>query len=255
AQKCTGKAKKPVFLFAHHVVKGPWRLPKDGARLSRELGRAAVMRAWARPEHPDTVLKPSLLRHPDTQGVYLVTDALHRPETEDHPWVIEAESVSVSLVGPRTLQVVSRASTGVVRVSDRVKAEPEYLQAHPEVWEHLVHRCLLGCGDSGLHNMLVRPSDDRAIGVDLDENRRLQTLDELPEAWMGLLFKSRPSRKTRDALERARQTHHRWLVGLIAHLGQVCDDDVTRALFEEHGLEPRETQAILARIASSLLAY
>ena len=231
AQKCTGRYKKPVFLFPDKVVKGPWTLPKDCGRLNRELGRAALMRYWAL--HPPGVLRPALFER-SGGGVYLVTPALFLSPTSQRPWEIESRCRSVSEVGPRNLEVVARRSLGVVRVSDRVKKDPSYLLDTPEVWEHLIHRYLLRCGDSGLHNMLVRPTDDRAIGLDLDENRH--TSREDPRNIFSLLFKSPPAKKLRPVLQKSLLAQREAIDAILTRLKCIHDDKKSRQTLEGHGL-------------------
>ena len=234
AQKCTGGAKKPVFLFPDKVVKGPWRLPEDAERLNRELGRALLMRHWALPETECPVLLPCLFAHNENQRVYLVTDALYPLPSNENRWVVESVSKSVSKVGPRILEVISRESTGVVRVSDRVRKQPTFLFEAPEIWEHLIHRCLLKCGDSGLHNMMIQPSTDRVVGVDLDENRN--TAREDPSDWTSLLFKSRPAKKLLPFLEQSLEIHREYIARLIGYLEKRCFDSRTSQILQEHGL-------------------
>lgn len=217
AQKCTGRAKKPVFLFPTKVVKGLWFLSQEGdrVRVQRELGRTALISAWALPNNPCPVVVPRVFAEASQKAVYLVWEALYPAPTPERPWEIESRSQSVSAVGPRTLEVVSRASNGVVRVSDRAKQEPAYLIAAFGIWEHLVHRCLLQCGDSGLHNMLVHPTYDCVVGVDLDEWRNRA---EQRDSWWSLLFRKPPAKKWMGYLEQGVQTYAEELQALLAHL-------------------------------------
>jgi hypothetical protein len=235
AQKCTGRAKRPVFLFPSAVVKGPWRPEEDADRLNRELGRAALMRYWALPSTPCAVLESCVCEHPQTGDVYLVTPALYAPPTAARPWVFEGVFRSASAYGPRWLEVVSRASVGVVRVADRVREQPHYLDDAAEVWEHLIHRFLLGCGDSGLHNMLINPANDRAVGVDLDEHRGDERLD--PSDWRSLLFKRLPARALMPVIEGSWRAHRPILAAILTQLDARCLDAHSLALLHLHDLD------------------
>ena len=188
AQKCTGKAKRPVHLMPDKVVKGPWRRAEDRAPLLREIGRATLMRQWAT-EGGATVLEPTLWSDPDApEHVYVVTRALYTSDALDSASISDPVK-SASGFGPSQLEVVDRASLGVERVSDLARRDPDVLVRHPEVFEHLIHRFLLGVGDSGLHNMLL--VDSVVVGVDLDERR-----GSWPSTgpWMDLLFKAKPAK-------------------------------------------------------------
>lgn len=251
AQKCTGRSKKPVFLFPTKVVKGPWLFPTDRDRLLRELGRSALMEYWALPENPCPVVPPRLFQCPKTGGVYLVTPALYPPPTEVKPWVIESESRSVSGVGPAILRVVGRASTGVIRVSDRVAEEPSYLLKHPAIWEHLSHRHLLHCGDSGLHNMLVRASDDHPVGIDLDENRGDPTAP-LEPSWEILLFKKPPAKGLFPILLQSLKQYQGTLARILSSLEAKIADTTTAGLLAEHRLHLHGPEARLQALRIAL---
>jgi len=252
AQKCTGGAKKPVFLFPDKVVKGPWHLPIDALRLNRELGRSALMRHWALPETECAVLEPALFAHPDNESVYLVTPALYPKPMSPDAWEVESVSRSVSKVGPRILEVISRASTGVIRVSDRVRKEPGYLLHSPEIWEHLIHRCILECGDSGLHNMMVAPDTDKAVGVDLDEMRN--THREKPNEWMTLLFKSPPARKLHPYLQESLDKYQSHIKEVLRRLEGRCFDERSGQILQEHNLQEGNWQERIGWLRGALLA-
>lgn len=251
AQKCTGRAKKPVFLLPDKVVKGPWHLPYEANRLRRELGCAALMKHWALPEHPKPVLQASLYEHTATARVYMVTGALYPAPTAAAPWEIESDSRSVPGVGPRRLLVVSRASTGVVRVSDRLREEPGYLLDAPEVWEHLIHRCLLQCGDSGFHNMLIDPLSERAVGIDLDEKRRDCDADD----WVSMLFKRPPARKLWPMMAASLEVHKATIEAIFARLEERCEDDVSDTIVAQHQLVRGDWGAQIRQLRLALEAY
>ncbi|MBU51559.1 MAG: hypothetical protein CL920_22945 [Deltaproteobacteria bacterium] len=232
AQKCTGKAKKPVFLFPDKIVKGPWRPEREHQRINRELGRSELMACWSLPEYPSTVLQPSCFAEIPTGDVYLVWPALY-PSEQAEKWVFQPVCRNVSAVGPRQLRVVERASTGVIRVSDHVKKQPRYLFEHPECWEHLMHRYVLQAGDSGLHNMLIRPSDRRCIGIDYDENRKD---DAHCDDWFEMMFKAKPAKSIMPALLESLQVHREHLRVVLTRLEESCASKECQAIAEAHGL-------------------
>jgi len=231
AQKCTGRAKRPVHLMPERVVKGPWRLDEDRAPLLRELGRAHLMRSWAIPDG-SWVLESVLWPDPLSPGdVFVVTPALYTPDALAGAEVSEPVK-SASGFGPRMLEVVDRASLGVVRLSDAARRDPEVLVRHPELFEHLIHRFLLGAGDSGLHNMLL--VDSVVVGVDLDERR-----GSWPSTgpWMDLLFKAKPAKALHPYL--ARSLAQGWDVvdACLTHLAAEIDSEPTREVIEAAGLD------------------
>jgi hypothetical protein len=237
AQKCTGRAKRPVHLMPRKVVKGPWRLVEDRAPLLREVGRAALMRQWATPDGA-AVLEPALWPDDASPGhVYVVTRALYTPEALEGADV-SAPVSSASGFGPRQLEVVDRASLGVERVSDLARRDPEVLVRHPEVFEHLIHRFLLGAGDSGLHNMLL--VDGVVVGVDLDERR-----GSWPARgpWMELLFKATPARALHPYLARALDEGWRVIDACVTHLIDAVDARETQEVIDAAGLELVEDAA------------
>lgn len=232
AQKCTGRAKKPVFLFPTKVVKGPWDLEKDAHRLRREFACVEWMNAWTLSKESIPVLTPSLYIHPKNQKGYVVYPALYAGQAHPEEWVLQSESRSVSNVGPRILKVATRESLKVVRVRDRVQKMPEYLLNHPEIWEHLIHRYVLECGDSGLHNMMIDPNTDCAIGVDLDERRNVENEDS--KHWMSLLFKAAPAKKIQPYLIESLALHQAFILDVIEHILRCFQTSETQSLAEEY---------------------
>jgi hypothetical protein len=251
AQKCTGRAKKPVFLLPRHVVKGPWHLPDEAERINRELGRLALMEHWLCPEGFSQVALPKLFPHRGNQCVYLVTPALYEAPGDGTleglaMWDIATSSRSASRFGPRWLDVVARETVGVVRVTDRVQVDPDYLSANPGIWEHLMHRFLLKCGDSGLHNMLVHPACERPVGLDVDENRNVD--NERDDEWLSLFFKSRPARRLVPLIEQSWVVHREVIGGIVRHLQQRVFDQRTGELIKMHQLDVSDLSERMARL-------
>jgi len=253
AKKCTGRAKKPVLLFEHMIAKGPWRTYADQRRLRRALGRVALMRHWATDAYPDVVRAPRIFRHPNGD-LYWVEPALYDPPDPKHPWRIEEECASASSVGPRILQIVSNTSTRVVNVGHRARVQLTYLDNHPEVWEHLIHRFLVGCGDSGLHNMLVCPASQDAVGIDLDENR--STRPRKPSAafpWLRMLFRKSPSARILSLLEASRVRHRALLAQTLEHLRQRARDATSQQLAVCYHQDLSDVEARLDALTPALL--
>lgn len=248
AQKCTGRSKKPVFLLPDKVVKGPWHLPFEKERLNRELGRLALMSYWLSEHEYTNILLPVLYPHEENQRIYLVTPALYKAPGDGTlrglaSWEVATSSRSASAVGPKWLDVIDRSTLGVVRVSDRVGQDPIYVLEQPGVWEHLLHRYILECGDSGLHNMLVAPETHRPVGLDVDEQRN--TNNEVTGDWVSCLFKRAPAKRTMPWLERSWRAHQELLRDVIAALTSKAHDDTSTSIARRHDLDH---SAMLKRI-------
>ena len=192
AQKRTSRWKKFVFVGEEVIKKGPYKMDEESLALARRnVAILSLLQDICQlPECLRTDL-PILREEIDkTGGVYLIYKNVGRRPSEE-----DSEIASTKI--DKDVRVLRRG-TFVDRVSDCEKLSGPTEGVARASLQHLYFRYLMGVGDSGTHNILIRrdvnASGREVAGIDLEErrNRRvdLREKDELASMW--LLFK-RPS--------------------------------------------------------------
>lgn len=187
AQLKTAKFKKAVFIVEDLVFKGPYSC--DDPRLLNNLKLTYAIQLleevlnlpeWARGSLP----WDGIACWEDDQ-YYLV--ARNVGKTENIP--VEMASSKIETDVP----IVPRGGC-VLRVSDAEKNGRLTEDIKIATLQHLYFRFLLGIGDSGTHNVLIRDdykSTGRLIaGIDLEENRTIKD----KKSRLACLFKKEPSK-------------------------------------------------------------
>jgi hypothetical protein len=188
AQRRTAKFKKSVYVVDELVFKGPYSLDDsaliNSIRHTHALGlleNALHMPEWRKGSLPWEFLGVS----PDDQ-CYLIAPNVGRWRN------MSFETVTTKI--EKDVKVVPRRSH-LMRVSDIEGTDQLTNQIKMATLQHLYLRFLLGIGDSGTHNVLVRKDHDRSgrviAGVDLDERRRESRM----RLRLDCLFKKSPSKK------------------------------------------------------------
>ena len=178
AQRCTSKHKPPTKITGRLVVKGPYTVESRAVRLVQY--RTSRLLAWG--AEPTTV-PVSIQRDEATGYQYLVFPVL--------PGSIARRCQNVVYYQwhlPRGSPAM-RPGVGYVAVrhpSDAWQQGSELVKSQFDsitdaMWlatfQHLLLRFVLGCGDSGLWNMLMCPSRDMVYGFDLEDVRKQSLSD------------------------------------------------------------------------------
>ena len=189
-QKKTGKYKKVVYIVGDLVFKGPYTLDDKSLKyLIRNLKftyalqlleEALKLPEWAR----GSLLWDGIACWEDDR-YYLVAPNVGK--TREIPFDIVSGSLETDV------PVVPRGGC-VMRVSDAEKNGRLTDEIKIAALQHLYFRFLLGIGDSGTHNVLLREDSEitgRLIaGIDLEENRAIKD----KESRLAHLFKKAPSK-------------------------------------------------------------
>jgi hypothetical protein len=188
AQKRTAKFKKSVYVVNELVFKGPYRLDDPGLINSIRYTHALVlletllhMPEWQRGSLPWEFLGVS-----QDDNFYLAAPNVGRWRN------ISFETVTTKI--EKDVKVVPRRAH-VMRVSDIEGTDQLTNEIKMATLQHLYFRFLLGIGDSGNHNVLVRKDHDSSgrliAGADLDERRGNNAI----KSRLDCLFKRPPSKK------------------------------------------------------------
>jgi hypothetical protein len=195
AQKRTSHWKKFVFVGKEVIKKGPYKPNEESLALARRnVAILSLLQEICRlPESLRTDLP--ILREEDdgSGGVYLIYKNVGTEPTEKDS---EISSTKID----KNVRVLRRG-TFVQRVSECEKSSRLTEEIARPALQHLYFRYLMGVGDSGTHNVLLRRDTNvskRVVaGIDMDERRsnpknpeKLEEKDKSSLMW--LLFK-RPS--------------------------------------------------------------
>lgn len=169
AQKRTSHWKKFVFVGDDVVKKGPYKPNDESLALARRnLAILSLLQDICKlPDCLRTDLP--ILREEDdgNGGRYLVYENVGRKPTEDDS---EVSSTKID-----TDVLVLRRGTFVDRVSDREKSPDFPEEVARASLQHLYFRYLMGVGDSGTHNILIRKDANASkrvvAGIDMEERR------------------------------------------------------------------------------------
>ncbi len=175
AQKRTAEFKKAVFVASDTVFKGPYSA--DDEKLKLNLSNTALVQrieSWLGVE--STVLPwKALLR--DGRGRYYLS-VRNVGDPKRLVWDVVSSKIETDVK-------VLRRGSFLRRVSE---IEEEPLLVAESVWtntlQHLYVIYLLGIGDHGSHNVLLR-ADGGVVGIDLEERRA----DRTPADRIDALFK------------------------------------------------------------------
>ncbi len=187
AQLRTAKFKKAVFFVDELIFKGPYECddPKLMNNLKFTYAIQQLEEALKLPEWARGVLPWDGIACWEDNQYYLVAPNVGK--TKDIPFEIVSSKIETNV------KVVPRGGC-VWRVSDAEKNGRLTDDIKIAALQHLYFRFLLGIGDSGTHNVLVREEYKTAgrliAGIDLEENRA--TKDK--ESRLAHLFKKEPSK-------------------------------------------------------------
>jgi len=188
AQKRTAKFKKAVYIVEHLVFKGPYA--RDDLGLMNNLKYTYALQlleaALILHERQRGSLRWKYLGWVDDNQYYLIAPNVGKRKN------IPYEMVTTKI--EKNVKVVPRGEI-IKRVSDIEETENLTDDIKLATLQHLYLRFLLGIGDSGTYNVLVREdnnSTDRLIaGIDLEESRKI----EEKKRRLALLFSKAPYRK------------------------------------------------------------
>jgi hypothetical protein len=188
AQKRTAKFKKSVYVVEDLVFKGPYQRDDPGLinsiRYTHALELLEILLHM--PEWQRGSLRWLFLGFTHNDQCYLVAPNVGSRNN------IKFETVTTKI--EKNVKVVPRQEH-VMRVSDIEGNDQLTNEIKMATLQHLYFRFLLGIGDSGTHNVLVRKDSDlcgRLIaGVDLDERRGNNSM----KSRLDFLFKRAPSKK------------------------------------------------------------
>jgi hypothetical protein len=188
AQKRTARFKKAVFIVEDRVFKGPY--VRDDLGLMNNLKYTYALQileaALKLHERQRGSLRWSYLGWVDENQCYLVAPNLGKRKN------IPFEFVTTKI--ETNVKVVLRGKA-IKRVSDIEETENLTDDIKLATLQHLYFRFLLGIGDSGTYNVLVREDNnsiERLIaGIDLEESRKI----EEKKRRLDLLFSKAPYKK------------------------------------------------------------
>ena len=163
AQKLTGKAKKHTYVGKDYIVKGPYERSRG---LILNLAFTALMDTL---DPKATLEVKRLIVTP--LGYYLVWKNVGEFDPEaPHIRPVDAEGMNAGL------KVLERGSF-IDRMADLDTTTGITKKQAIGTLTHLYYRGVLGIGDSGPHNVLVRrDKKDRVVGIDMEETRGEQFL-------------------------------------------------------------------------------
>jgi hypothetical protein len=188
AQKRTAKFKKAVYIVEHLVFKGPYRCDDIGLmnNLKYTYALQLLEAALNLHERQRSSLQWKCIGWEGDNKCYLVAPNVGKRNN------IHFELVTTKI--EKNVKVVPRGEI-IKRVSDIEETENLTDDIKLATLQHLYLRFLLGIGDSGTYNILVREdndSNDRLIaGIDLEESRNIG----VKERRLDLLFSKTPYKK------------------------------------------------------------
>jgi hypothetical protein len=188
AQKRTAKFKKAVYIVEDLVFKGPYGCNDLGLinNLRYTYAIELLEAALQLHERQRGSLRWKHLGRGDDNQYYLVA-----------PNVGNRKNIPFELVTTKietNVKVVPRGEA-IKRVSDIEETEDLTDDIKLATLQHLYFRFLLGIGDSGTYNVLVRKDNDSTkrliAGIDLEENRVIEDKEQR----LALLFSKAPFKK------------------------------------------------------------
>jgi len=182
AQKRTAKYKKAVFINPEYVIKGPYSI--DDTKLLNNIKYSYLLNQLEDllnlEEKYRSYLKIEFIGFcQDRYYLYFKNVGVINQDT-----IIENCTTKIE----ENVQIIPRGET-VYRVSELEKNNKLSDDIKIASLQHLYLRYLLGIGDSGTHNILIRKDNSHRLiaGIDLEERRKEKDTSNLE--FLDVLFK------------------------------------------------------------------